>query len=54
LIVLCVAVGGNVLLPRLGLVVSLPGLIVLLAIVDAAVILLALFFRRLSYKNKLA
>ena len=54
LTILSIAVGGgNILFPGLGLVVSLPGLIILLAIVDAAIILLALLFRRLSLKNKL-
>jgi hypothetical protein len=45
--------GGSVLFPGLGLVVSLPFIIVLLAIVDALIIFLALLFRRMSRQAKL-
>ncbi|MET0753460.1 MAG: hypothetical protein ABWZ66_08810 [Pyrinomonadaceae bacterium] len=43
--------GGNVFFPGLGLVVSLPFIVVLLAIADALIILLALLFRSLSKKS---
>ncbi|MGC2235417.1 MAG: hypothetical protein WA584_04620 [Pyrinomonadaceae bacterium] len=42
--------GGNILFPGLGLVISIPFIIILLAIVDALIILLALLLRS-SYKK---
>jgi hypothetical protein len=43
--------GGNVLFPGLGLVISLPFIIVLLAIADALIILLAFLFRSAGRKS---
>lgn len=43
--------GGNLLFPGLGLVVSLPFIIALLVIFDAALIALALLVRRLSFRK---
>ena len=43
--------GGNVLLPGLGLVISLPFIIFLFLIADAAIIGLAFLIRRLSLKK---
>ncbi|HXG84418.1 MAG TPA: hypothetical protein VNI84_10355 [Pyrinomonadaceae bacterium] len=45
--------GGSVLLPGLGIIISLPLVILLLVFVDAGIILLALLFRRLDKKNNL-
>jgi hypothetical protein len=45
--------GGSVLFPGLGLVVSLPFLIVLLAVFDAAIIFLAMLFGRISRQQKM-
>lgn len=42
--------GGSVLFPGLGLVVSLPFLILLLALFDALLIILALLIKRMSEK----
>lgn len=43
--------GGNVLFPGLGLVISLPFIIALLAIADALIIFLALLFRSSGKKS---
>ncbi len=43
--------GGSVLFPGLGLVVSLPFLILLLVFADTIIIILALLVRRLSEKG---
>ena len=43
--------GGNLLLPGLGLVIWMPLVIILFAVVDAAIIFLALFFRSQNRKK---
>lgn len=45
--------GGSVLLPGLGIIISLPLVILLLIFVDAVIVLLALLFGRLDKKNNL-
>jgi hypothetical protein len=45
--------GGNVLFPGLGLVVSLPFLIVLLTIIDVLIISFALILRKISKQQKM-
>jgi hypothetical protein len=54
LTVISIAIGGgSILFPGLGVVVSLPLVIVLLAAVDALIIFLALLFKRMSEQLKI-
>ena len=54
LTVISIAIGGgSILFPGLGVVVSLPLVIVLLAAVDTLIIFLALLFKRMSEQLKI-